>query len=277
MVSSGSHKGNFGHVLSLAGSRGMMGAALLSARAVLRSGGGLVTSAVPTTLADGFDLAFAEGMTLALEETTEGGLDLSVADQLTQVLADKAVFLAGPGLKQHENLPLILEQVISSIEIPAVLDAGALWAISQNDDIVKGAKGPLILTPHPGELAHLLGTTAELVQKDRCGAARSAAKEFNSIVILKGAGTIIADSQGSMFINASGNAALAIAGSGDVLAGAVAAWLAQGLQPLSAAILATYLHGAAGQRMSQELGLRGGLAGEVAELLPLLRQALETK
>lgn len=270
------YKGSFGHVLAMAGSRGMMGAALLATRAVLRSGAGVVTTAVPDSLAAGFDLALAEGMTLGLAEDGQGGLDLAAAEQILQALSGKAVFLAGPGLQRQENLPLILEQILSNTEVPAVLDAGALWSITQNPDICRNAKGPLILTPHPGELAALLDLTTAQIQTDRCAFARQAAKDFNAVVILKGAGTVIADPAGTLLINSTGNAALAAAGSGDVLAGAVAAWVAQGLKPLDAAAVAVYLHGAAGDRLSQEVGLRGGLAGEVAELLPYMRQEMLT-
>ena len=273
-VGSDAHKGTFGHVLSIAGSRGMMGAAVLAARSILRSGGGLVTSGVPDKLADGFDLAFPEGMTLPLPSAQEEGLALSAADVISEALEKKQALLAGPGIKHHENLPLILEQVLRRTEVPAVLDAGALWALKQNPDMTREARGVCILTPHPGELGGLLNTNAAAVQKDRCGAARQAAKQYNSIVILKGASTLIADPDGKLFINATGNAALATAGSGDVLAGAVAAWLAQGLDPLSAAVLAVYLHGAAGDQLFLRHGERGGLSGEVAELLPAARKQL---
>jgi len=273
-ILSDSHKGVFGHVLSIAGSKGMMGAALLAALSILRSGGGLVTSGVPDKLADGFDLALAEGMTLVLPSAQEEGLALAAADTILAALDNKQALLLGPGLKRHENLPIILEQVLRQTEVPAVLDAGALWALQQNPAITQQAKGACILTPHPGELAGLLHTTVAAIQADRCAAARQAAKDYNSIVILKGASSLIVDPAGQLFINSTGSAALATAGSGDVLAGAVAAWLAQGLKPLAAALLATYLHGAAGDQLMKQYGERGGLSGEVAELLPAARKAL---
>lgn len=273
-VPSDSHKGTFGHVLSVAGSRGMMGAALLAARSVMRGGAGLVTSGVPDQLADGFNLAFSEGLTIPLPSAQEEGLALPAAEVILSALDKKQALLIGPGLKQHENLPLIVEQVLSSTEVPAVLDAGALWALSQKPDMIRRAKGACILTPHPGELGGLLGITAAAVQKDRCGAVRQAAKAFNSIVILKGASSLVADPDGKLWINATGNTALATAGSGDVLAGAAAAWLAQGLDPISAAVLAVYLHGAAGDALHHRYGDRGGLSGETAELLPEARKKL---
>jgi NAD(P)H-hydrate epimerase len=152
-----------------------------------------------------------------------------------------------------------------------VLDAGGLWALARDKDIAAGAAGAMVLTPHPGELALLLDTTAAEIQKDRCAAVCKAAREYGAVVVLKGASTMIADHTGKLYINSTGNPILATAGSGDVLAGALAAWIAQGLAPVDAAVLAVYLHGRAGDMLNDSLGIRGGLAGEIAECLPLAR------
>ncbi|MEA4891013.1 MAG: NAD(P)H-hydrate dehydratase [Peptococcaceae bacterium] len=272
-VKTDSFKGSFGHVLSVAGSRGMMGAAFLAARSALRSGAGLVTSAVPDSLADGFDLAFAEGMTLALPEE-EGTLAPSAAEELFLAAEKKSVILFGPGMPQKKGLTSLLRELLPAVKKPVVVDAGGLWALAQDKAMAGVKSGPLILTPHPGELALLLGSTAETVQKDRVNAVRKAARDFGAVVILKGASSLVADENGSLFINSTGSPALATAGSGDVLAGAVAAWIAQGLEPLEAAVLATYLHGLAGGLLREKMGLRGGLSGEVAELLPLALKEL---
>ncbi|MDR1192884.1 MAG: NAD(P)H-hydrate epimerase, partial [Peptococcaceae bacterium] len=295
-----SHKGTYGHVLLAAGSRGMTGAALLAARAALRAGAGLATAALPDSLADGFDLAFAEGMTAALPEDDGGGLAAAAAAALLDYGRDKDVLVFGPGMARQANLPGILTAVLAGWRKPLVLDAGGLWALARcqqpaaeaersgaelsaeaaergaagaqdggagpgataasersgaglerggavlpSDDsgpptsdavaptgggdapLARDFAGSLVLTPHPGELGPLLGLSPAEVQKDRCAAARQAAKKFGAVVILKGASTLIADGAGRLFINSSGNAALATAGSGDVLAGSVAAWLAQ--------------------------------------------------
>lgn len=269
------HKGSFGHVLAWAGSRGMMGAAWLSARGALRSGAGLVSVGVNEPLADAFNLALPEAMTVALP-AMEQRISLDAAEVLQEALKGKSVFLLGPGLERHEAVGLIMEQLLAHQDLPAVLDAGALWALAENPELAQApGRGPWVLTPHPGELARLLGTTSATVQMDRPEAVRHAAKTFNSTVILKGAGTIVAQPDGSIWINGSGNVALAVAGSGDVLAGSVAAWIAQGLKPLEAALLGTYMHGAAGDLLLQEIGRRGVLAGEIAETLPRIRQRLE--
>ncbi|MCL1805128.1 MAG: NAD(P)H-hydrate dehydratase [Clostridiales bacterium] len=263
-----SHKGSFGHVLAVAGSRGMTGAALLAARGALRGSAGMVTSALPDSLADGFDLAFPEGMTIALPEDKPGSLSLSAAREILAAGEGKDVLLIGPGLARDEAAPLILEEVLSAWKKPAVLDAGGLWALAQNKDIAVSAASPLVLTPHPGELALLLDTGAAQVQADRCAAARKAAEEYGAVVVLKGASSLIADPGGSLYINTTGCPALATAGSGDVLAGALAAWVARGLPPCDAAVLAVYLHGRAGDLMKEAWGGRGGLAGDIAEYLP---------
>ena len=270
-----SHKGSYGHVLTVAGSRGMTGAAMLASRAVLRSGAGLVTTAVPDSLADCIDLAFTEGMTLALPEEKAGFLSAEAGKEILEIGKDKDVLLIGPGLARTDETVLILEEVLSSWTKPAVVDAGGLWALAQNKDIAVAAAGLLVLTPHPGELARLLDTTAEEIQKDRCAAVCKAAEEFAAIVVLKGASTLIADPAGNLYINSTGGPALATAGSGDVLAGALAALIARGLPPCDAAVLAVYLHGRAGDLLKEDKGSRGGLAGEVAEYLPLAMKELE--
>jgi len=269
-----SHKGDFGHVLSIAGNRGMTGAALLAARAALRCGAGMVTSGLPDSLADGFDLAFAEGMTVALAEKKTGLLSPEAAAEITRAGQNKDVLLFGPGLARDDALASILMDVLTSWKKPAVIDAGGLWALSRNKDIAANAAGPLALTPHPGELGLLLGVTAADVMRDRPGAAREAAREYGAVVVLKGASTLITDPKGVLYINSTGNPILATAGSGDVLAGALAALIAQGLSPLDASVLAAYLHGRAGDLLGEEYGRRGGLAGEVAEYLPLAMKEL---
>jgi NAD(P)H-hydrate epimerase len=273
-VPADSHKGTFGHVLAVAGTRGMTGAALLAARSALRGGAGMVTTALPDSLADGFDLAFAEGMTAALPEGAPGYLSADAGRKILELGKDKSVLLFGPGLARDEALVRVLEEVLSSWDKPAVLDAGALWALAQKKDIAISAAGPLVLTPHPGELALLLGSSAAEIQKDRCASAWEAAKEFGAVVVLKGASTLTADPSGMLFVNSTGNPILSTAGSGDVLAGALAAWIAQGLAPYGAAVLAAYLHGLAGDLLRDAKGARGGLAGEIAEYLPLARKEL---
>ena len=263
-----SHKGSFGHVLSVAGSRGMTGAALLAARGALRGGAGMVTSALPDSLADGLNTAFPEGMTAALPEDRPGYLSIEAGREILAIGENKDALLFGPGIARDDSIPLVLEELLSAWEKTAVLDAGGLWALAQNKDIAVSAAGPLVLTPHPGELALLLGVATAEVQKDRCAAACQAAKDFGAVVVLKGASSLIADPAGRLYINSTGSPALATAGSGDVLAGALAAWAARGLPPAEAAVLAVYLHGRAGDLLRDTYGDRGGLAGEIAENLP---------
>jgi NAD(P)H-hydrate epimerase len=229
----------------------------------------MVTSGLPDSLADGFDLTFAEGLTIALAEKKTGLLSPEAANEILEAGQNKDVLLIGPGLARDDALPAILMEVLASWKKPAVIDAGALWALSRNKDIALNAAGPLALTPHPGELGLLLGITAADVQQNRPDAARAAARDYGAVVVLKGASTLITDPRSGMYINTTGNPILATAGSGDVLAGALAALIARGLSALDASVLAAYLHGRAGDLLAEKTGSRGGLAGEIAEYLPL--------
>jgi NAD(P)H-hydrate epimerase len=158
-----------------------------------------------------------------------------------------------------------------------VLDADALSILSEWDDWQRSLPSGTVLTPHPGEMARLLGRTVEEVQDDRAGAARQGARDWKQIVVLKGANTIIADPDGRIYVSPFANAALAVGGSGDVLAGCIAGLIAQGLQPIDAARVGVFLHGMAGELLSEEYGPSGGLAGELPALLARANKKLREK
>ncbi|MGI6145010.1 MAG: NAD(P)H-hydrate dehydratase [Clostridia bacterium] len=268
------HKNTFGHAVVIAGSAGMMGAAYLAGKGVLRSGAGMVTACVPESTANTFDLALPEALTLGVEETKKGSLSAAGWSAIQRILPGKKVIIFGPGLGTDEQIQKLLQTVLQ-VEIPVVLDADGLNVLAQDVSVLKMAKAPLILTPHPGEMARLLETTVESVQKNRVQMAIQAAVNFNAVVVLKGAATVIATPDKQVFINSTGNSALATAGSGDVLAGAIGGFIAQGLAAVDAAILGVYIHGLAGEILAKEKGLRGVLAGDVVEALPLALKTLE--
>ena len=262
------HKHTFGHALVIAGSKGMTGAAYLACKGALRAGAGIVTACLPESLADLFDLSLPEAITKGIAETRERAVSADAWPEIAEYLQGKKAVAFGPGLGTGENIKSILQKVLMT-DIPVVVDADGLNVLAEEVGILNTANAPLILTPHPGEMARLLGTEVALVQENRVEVAFQAAINFNAIVVLKGAATITAIPEGLVFINSTGCPALATAGSGDVLAGVIAGLLAQGLNPAQAAVLGVYLHGLAGDLLAGQKGLRGVLAGEIADIVPL--------
>ena len=260
------HKGRRGHVLIVAGAPGKRGAGRLASRAALRAGAGLVTLAAPPD---------RNGELEAPDEVmTEPVAD---AGALAAALRGKAAVACGPGLGKDDRARSFVEAVLAA-GVPAVLDADALHAIARDPARVQGAAGPVVLTPHPGEAAALLGDghAAADVEADRLAAARALAARFRAVVVLKGARTIVCDGTlGDDFcaINPTGGPALATGGSGDVLAGAIAALIAQGLGAADAARAGVWLHGAAGEELGGTLG-RGAIAGDVADAFARARLRL---
>ncbi len=269
------HKGTHGRGVLVAGSEGMTGAALLAGKAALRSGIGLLQMVVPRGLAEGIDLALTEATVWGAE--SEKALNGNAWPVIYE-RAEKAQALAiGPGLGQEPELLLVIEEVLRNLPLPVILDADALNVLAKEPGILgwRQGRGPLILTPHPGEMARLCGCTTEEVQANRLELAISKAVEWESIIVLKGAITIIAAPDGRAFLNPTGNPGLGTGGTGDVLTGSILAWLAQGVEPLAAACLGVYLHGKAADQLTGEFGLSGYTAGEVADQLPKARRSLE--
>ncbi len=269
------HKNSFGHVLVIAGSGGMTGAAFLTSKAVLRAGAGLVTTCLPVSLADLFDMAFPEGLTRGVAETRERTLSAAAWGEISSLLANKKAVVFGPGLGVSPEIGSLLEKLLAESLVPLVIDADGLNVLAQNRDMLRAAKGPVILTPHPGEMGRLLRVSAQEVQANRVEAARQAALLLQSVIVLKGPATITAVPEGHIFINSTGGPSLATAGSGDVLAGVIASLLAQGLEPACAAMLGVYVHGLAGDLLAESKGMRGVMAGDIVETLPLALKTLE--
>jgi ADP-dependent NAD(P)H-hydrate dehydratase / NAD(P)H-hydrate epimerase len=265
------HKGDAGRVAIVAGSRGKTGAAILAARGALRAGGGLVTVFCAQSLELVIVAALTEAMTRGLAED-EGVLSAEAARPAAEALADFDAAAVGPGLGSGEGIVAVLRRILSS-KLPLVCDADALNAFAGHPEAFR-RRPATVLTPHPGEAARLLGTTTRVVQSNRLAAAQKLARAARAVVILKGAGSLIATPSGRVTVNPTGTPLMATAGSGDVLTGAVGALLAAGLDPETAAIAAAYLHGAAGERLEERFGDAGLLASELADAIPEVRKKL---
>jgi ADP-dependent NAD(P)H-hydrate dehydratase / NAD(P)H-hydrate epimerase len=274
-----SHKGTYGHVLLLAGSVGKSGAAILAARAALRSGAGLVTIATPEPVQPIVAAGQPEYMTEPLKATKSGALSLRslVEGTFGELEEGKSVLAIGPGLGTHRQTQEFIRTIVTQTELPVVLDADGLNAFAGKADSLRKRKTKfLAVTPHPGEMARLLGVSTKDVQADRVKVARESALKWNAHVILKGFHTIIASPTRDLFINTTGNAALAKGGSGDVLTGLLAALTGQfGTQDWHRVLtLGVYLHGVAAEHSAQTSELSGVLAQEVVLSIPSSRGRL---
>ncbi len=274
------HKGDFGHVLVVGGSVGMAGAPILAGYAALRSGAGLVTLAVPGSIyAIAARKAPPELMVRPLPHCS-GTFRSSTVQALRPLLAKADVLALGPGLSQRSEARSFARRLIGAADLPIVLDADGLnaFAGAARKKLVsrkrpgkkgKGSGGPsLVLTPHPGEMARLLGTTTARVQRDRAGTAAKAAKEMKAVVVLKGHRTVVADPTGRRYVNTTGNPGMATAGVGDVLTGVIAALIGQGIPAFEAARAGVYLHGLAGDLAARKVGQVSLTAGDLLAALP---------
>lgn len=261
-----SHKRDFGHIFMLAGSRNMPGAAILCARAAMRSGAGLVTVGLPKDLSMAIPKKIFEAMTKSLPQTKDGSIGLGAYNQIKKFLSKVDVLVIGPGLSQNSSTKqLVKKLVFSENTLPSVIDADGLNALAGH---LKRFKGIKILTPHPGEMARLLGAPTKAVEKNRKDIALSFAKKYNCLVVLKGNHTVVADGKGRIYTNNTGNPGMATAGSGDVLTGIIASFLAQGLLPFEAAKYAVYLHGLAGDLAAKKKSQLSLVASDIIDYIP---------
>jgi hydroxyethylthiazole kinase-like uncharacterized protein yjeF len=262
------HKGSHGHVLVIGGSPGMTGAVGMAALAALRGGAGLATVLAPVSCAATLDAAFPEIMVIAGAEGRERTLTPEAWNQIESERKRFDAILIGPGMRANGDTETLVRKVLFDSDVPLVLDADALNVVAGRSQWMYRARIPLTLTPHPGELARLLGCTIAEVQADRAAAVLRAQAECNCSVVLKGAGTRVAGPGGQRWINLNGNPGLGTAGSGDILAGLLAALLAQGMARDAAVPAAIFLHGRAGDLAAQRLGQRGMIAGDLLAALP---------
>ena len=265
-----SHKGTFGHTLVIAGSKMYAGAASLSAQAVLRGGGGMVTLAVP----EGIHSRFApdELIVVPVSQTDAGTIGVPSLQELLELMAGRDVLAIGPGLTRSLEVIQVVQELLRKWDGPCVIDADALVALDPDflKNIPADKRSRWILTPHPGEMARLIASDAGQVNAQRLRVAEEFAHSWNLTIVLKGAPTIVAG-QKQTYMNSSGNHGMATAGSGDILTGVIASLLSQGMDPLRSAALGVYLHGKAGDQAGQE-GQRGLRASDslkaLQEILP---------
>jgi NAD(P)H-hydrate epimerase len=262
------HKGSFGHLLVVAGSVGKTGAAALAGRAGLRSGAGLVTIACPASQQPIVAALGMETMTEPLAETPSQSLALKAKERLLELVARVDALALGPGISLDPETQSLVRELVVEVVRPMVLDADGLTALAGHLDLLRQARAPRCLTPHPGEMARTLGITVAEVQARRIETVRAFCQRYGVFVLLKGARTVIGDPEGKIFLNPTGNPGMASGGAGDVLTGMAGAFLARGMEPLQALQAGAYLHGLAGDLARQEKGEEGLVAGDILEAVP---------
>jgi NAD(P)H-hydrate epimerase len=269
------HKGTFGHLAIIAGARGFTGAPRLAALAACRAGTGLVSIGAPDAVADLINLGVMEAMCHALPSTDAGAIAHAAVQPALKFVATKSAVALGPGITQQpETMQFVLDFVRANGK-PIVIDADGLNALATSPKTIAAIAAPCVLTPHPGEMARLTGLDTATVQGSREETAAKFAAEHGCSLVLKGYRTLVAQSDGSLFINVTGSVALASGGTGDVLTGIIGSLLAQGLTPLDAARLGVFVHGLAGDLAAQEKSPRGLIASDVIHALPKAWRVLE--
>ena len=262
-----SHKGTYGHLLVLAGSVGKAGAAGLCARAALRAGVGLVTVGTAASVQPTVAVLSPEAMTEPLAETPTRTVALQAREAITTLAEARSAVAIGPGFGLDDETRSLVRTLVATLPRPMVVDADALTAVADQLDVLRKAPAPRVLTPHPGEMARLLGASVADVQRERIDVARSFARIHSVHVVLKGARSVVAAPDGQVSVNPTGNAGMASGGTGDVLTGIVGALLARGLEPGRAAMAAVYLHGLAGDVAAERVGEEALIASDVIDAL----------
>lgn len=261
------HKGTYGHLLLCCGSAGKLGAGILASRGALRAGAGLVTLCVPASALHEVDAATPEVMTAPLPETAEGSFSRLGANGLKKLIYDRDAVAIGPGISTDPEVGDLVREVLSWQGFPAVVDADALNVLDGNLELLRPRGPDTVLTPHPGEMSRLLGSNTTDVQSDRIGAALECAGRCQSVVVLKGAGTVVAHPEGTYYINTTGNPGMASGGTGDVLTGMIGALLARGCSALDSAAAAVYLHGAAADMAAERITEHALTASDIIDSL----------
>jgi NAD(P)H-hydrate epimerase len=262
------HKGTYGHLLVVGGGRGKTGAAALAASAAMRSGVGLATVATASSQQPIVASLVLESMTEPVSETASGTIGLKALDLLLDLAGRREAVALGPGLGLDDETQEVARRLVRLVEHPLVVDADALTAIAGHPDVLRQAPAPRCLTPHPGEMARLLGTDLGDVQRDRLAAAREFARAHRVYLVLKGAMSVLADPEGRVYLNPTGNPGMASGGMGDVLTGMVGAFLARRFEPIAALQAGVFLHGLAADLAAQTTGQESLIASDVIAALP---------
>ena len=263
------HKGDAGRVVICAGSPGYTGAAALASDAAVKAGAGLVSLYTPLSSRDVLAIKLTEVMVHGLLERMPGILGGGAASDVASSAEAADVLAIGPGLGTSESTQEAVRTILQKITTPVVIDADALTALAGHTEILAAMQAQKVLTPHPGEMARLTGLEIAEIEADRINVAKKYAEEWQAIVVLKGAPTVIGCPNGTVYVNSTGNSSLATGGSGDVLTGIIAGLAAQEISLQEAAICGVYLHGLAAELTGIDIGLA---AGELAALLPQARE-----
>jgi ADP-dependent NAD(P)H-hydrate dehydratase / NAD(P)H-hydrate epimerase len=263
-----SHKGSYGHLLVIAGSAGKTGAAGLCSNAAMRSGTGLVTLGIAKSLNKIIEPMVIEPMTSLLPEKERGYLSDNCFDNIKLLLKGKQALALGPGIGTKKSTKQLINKLIEASEVPLILDADALNCIAQKPEILKIKKAPAILTPHPGEMARLCNMKTSYIQNNRLETALDFAEQYNVILILKGAQTIVCFPDGQSHICPTGNPGMASGGMGDILTGIIAGFCAQGFSPESASLAGVYIHGLCADILADDMGKFGFLATDMVRIIP---------
>ncbi|MCL2018990.1 MAG: NAD(P)H-hydrate dehydratase [Oscillospiraceae bacterium] len=267
-----SHKGDYGKLLNIAGSEQFIGAALLSTKAALKCGAGLVTLASVREVCRSVAPAVPEASYLPLYADADGFADGESAQTIAGKLAgfSYSAIALGCGLGITRNVWELTEAVLKNCNCPIILDADGIYLLSLNINVLEENDKLKVITPHPLEFSRLTGKSVAEIQSDRIGFAREFSKKWGTVTVLKGINTVVAAPDGRVFINITGNPGLAKGGSGDVLTGMIASFTAQGVRPLEASMLSVYLHGLTADELAESAALAGIMPGDIAELLPLV-------
>lgn len=262
------NKGTMGTLLSICGSYGMAGAAILAGKSALRCGIGLEKLALPNSIYPIAAGSILESVFLPLSETADGKISRTNIPRLLLEAKKSTAVLLGCGLSVCDDTKALVKSFIENCTVPMVLDADALNCIADNPEILKRRKAEIIITPHPGEMGRLCGLSAKEVNANRAECARKFAEKYGVITVLKGSGTVIASPEGRVLLNTTGNSGMATGGSGDVLAGMTAGLLAQGKSAFDCAAAAVYLHGKAGDFAAEKLGKISMLPSDIIGFIP---------
>ncbi|MBN1857264.1 MAG: NAD(P)H-hydrate dehydratase [Dehalococcoidia bacterium] len=261
------HKGDFGDVLFVSGTRTYMGAPFFTSMSFMKAGGGYARLATPSSISPLLFMRASEAVMVPLRETVDGNIALSNLDDLRTLSTRADMVVVGPGVSLNAESQELVRQLVSQIAVPVLIDGDGLTAVAEDVAGVAGRDAPTILTPHVGEMARLLGTSTEEIEKDRIEAVREAAKRFNAVVLLKGSSTLVSGPEGLVSVNLSGNPGMATAGSGDVLSGTIAAVQSLGLGVREAAEVGAFIHGLAGDLAAAVKGQDGVIASDMMEYL----------
>lgn len=269
------HKGTFGHLFIIGGSRGYSGAPVLAGWGAIRSGVGLVTVGMPASIGDLPTMGLLEAMTFPLPETPQGTLAMAALESTSEFAAVKDATVLGPGLSLHRKTRRFILEFIACCRAPLLIDADGLNALSQGHECVTARTHDTVLTPHPGEMARIVHSTTAEVVDNREAVVEEVAQKVQATVVLKGRNTLIAAPDGSLTQNTTGNNGMATGGSGDVLSGLIGGLMAQGMSGHNAAQVGVYVHGLAGDIAAKQYSARGMTASDIAQCIPQAWLAIE--